>query len=79
MKIAFTLIAGLYFSCTTEKEVQANLIDASLVKIDVINRYPNLQRNMLTWKSADNVTYITYVPIYANFNVGVTRKVLVRK
>jgi hypothetical protein len=79
MKIAFTLIAGLFFSCTTEKEVQANLIDASLVKIDVISRYPNLQRKMLTWKTADNVTYITYVPMYSKFDIGATRKVLVRK
>ena len=74
-----TLFAGLFFSCASEREIQADIIDASLVKIDIINRYPNLQRKMLTWLATDNVLYITYEPVNSDVAIGTTRKMMARR
>ena len=75
----FIFLAGLLSFCSTEREIQADIIDASLVKIDIVHRYPNIQRKMLTWHATDNVIYITYEPLGTDLAIGTTRRIMVRK
>jgi hypothetical protein len=77
--LTLTLVSGLLFACSTEREIQADFIDASLVKIDIVHRYPNLQQKMLTWRATDNVLYVTYEPMQTQIALGSTRSVMVRK
>jgi hypothetical protein len=74
-----TMVTGLLFACSTEREIQADLVSANLVKIDTLTRYPNIRQKMLTWQATDNVLYITYEPMYTNVSVGARREVMIRK
>lgn len=73
------LSLSLFAACSIEREVQADTISASLVKINVINRYPNLRQKMLTWRGTDNVLYVTFEPVATEVTLGDTRQVMVRK
>jgi hypothetical protein len=65
--------------CNTEREIQADVMNANLVKIDVVTRYPNLKQKMLTWRAADNVLYVTFEPMSTDLLVGASRSVMMRK
>jgi hypothetical protein len=78
-KLIFILVTGCLFACTTEREIQANLVDASLVKIDVIQRYPNTQLKMLTWRTMSNVFFVIYEPLSTEVALGSLRKAIVKK
>ena len=79
MKLFIVGLAAVLFACRTEREIQANMIDVSLIKIAIINRYPNLQQKMLTWRASDNVLYVTYEPMNINIDLGTKTTVLIRK
>jgi len=76
--LALTLSLAL-FSCTSEKEIQANIVDVQLVKIDTVSRFPNAMQKLLTWRSEQNVDYVTFEPINSQFRVGTRMKVMVTK
>ena len=65
--------------CGSEKEVQMNMSDVELVKIDTIQRYPISNENLLTWRSTDNVDYVTYVPLETYYTIGYKMKVMMRR
>jgi hypothetical protein len=80
MKTVITLIlCAVLFSCSLNREIQADIVDVQLVKIDTIQRYPNMRQKLLTWKSATNVAYVTYEPMSSRFTVGSKMKVMVTK
>lgn len=74
-----TMVTGLLLACGTEREIQADLVSADLVKIDTLVRYPNLRQKMLTWQASDNILYITYEPMYTDISIGARRQVMIRK
>jgi hypothetical protein len=67
------------FSCATEREVQMYMVDAELERIDTIQRYPNVEQKLLTWRASDQVRYYTYEPMTERFSVGERVRVLMRK
>ncbi len=69
----------LLFSCTTEREFMADLTDVRLIKIDVVTRYPNKQLKRLTWRTDNNVDYITYESMSSEVAVGDVMKVLTKQ
>jgi len=71
--------ACLLFSCVSEKAVQMQVIEVQLVKVETVRRYPNVQKKLLTWRGADNMTYVTFEPVGANYQVGLLRQVMVKK
>ena len=79
MKHLSAFVFALLFGCSTEREIQANLVEASLVKIEIVSRFPNNQQKLLTWLTPDQVRYITYEPIETTTFVGMSRTVMVRK
>ena len=72
-------VAAFAFACNTEREVQADLMTANLVKIDVVNRFPNQQQKMLTWRAANSVLYVTFEPMSTDVALGEMRQVMVTK
>jgi hypothetical protein len=72
-------LAGCVFACSSQKEIQMNMAEVQLVKIDTIKRYPSSWEQLLTWRSTDNVSYITYEPIDNKYAIGSKMTVMVRR
>lgn len=79
MKALFVLLGIALYSCGTEKEVQASMVDVQLVKIDTVDRYPNHEQKLLTWRDENNINYITFEPMNNNYKLGDSMKVMIRK
>lgn len=71
--------ATVFMSCGVNREIQAEIVNAQLVKIDTIYRYPNIREQLLTWKSQKNVEYISYASINNTYTVGARMAVLITK
>jgi hypothetical protein len=78
-KFLLGIIPAVLCCCSTGKEVQMNMIDVELVKIDTVQRYPAESQKILTWHGFDNVDYVTFAPISNYYRVGSKMKVMVRK
>jgi hypothetical protein len=72
-------VAAFIVGCTEEKEVQMNLTDVQLVKIDTIQRYPNASEKLLTWRDENQVSYVTFVPLETYYPIGARMKVMVKR
>lgn len=72
--IASCLIAAA--GCTSVKEVQVEMIQAQLIKIDTVYRQPNLSRQQLTWKGEDNIEYVSFVNMDQVYPLGVSLLVM---
>lgn len=69
--IAFMAITG----CATEKEIQVEMVQAELIKIDTVFRNPN-ERKQLTWRDQDNIQYISFIPMNQTYLLGVSMVVM---
>jgi len=79
MKALLLVLGTTLFSCAMQKEVQADLIDVELVKIETVQRYPDREQKLLTWKDENNISYITFEPMSTNYKLGSQMKVMIRK
>jgi hypothetical protein len=79
MKALLLLLGTTLFSCAMQREVQADLVDVELVKIETVQRYPDLEQKLLTWKDENNISYITFEPMSTNYKIGSQMKVMIRK
>ena len=76
--LLFIMISALY-GCYSGKEVQADVMNAELVKIDTIYRYPNSWQQVLTWRCSSGIQYTSFDNMKSGYVVGSRIKVLVRK
>jgi hypothetical protein len=72
---AFASILG---GCASQHEIEADMVAATLVKVDVVNRSSGKEK-ILTWKTNKDITYITYEPDYVNIPLGTITHVLIQK
>jgi len=77
--IVLLLATAVTYSCVADKEIQMDLIDVELVKIDTIQRYNDADQQLMTWRDVHNVSYITFEPMTTSYKVGSFMKVMVRK
>jgi len=77
--ILLLLTAALLNSCVGEKELQADLVDVKLVKIETVQRHPDVKKKLLTWKDINDVRYVTYAPLTNNYTIGSTMRVIIRR
>jgi hypothetical protein len=78
-KLLFIAMAAAFTGCFSTREgIQANIVDAQLVKVDTVERYYNNQQQLLTWRTSDNMEYVSYVPLGRRYAVGTRMTVLVR-
>ena len=66
-------------SCSSPRELQTQIVSAELVKIDTVFRYSNDPKQLLTWRDANRIDYVTYVTLNNSFLVGARMIVLVRR
>jgi hypothetical protein len=79
MKAAVLLTSVLYLgACSVEREVQVEMVDAKLVKVDTLFRAPNYIK-LLTWEGSDRVQYVSYASITETFPLGAKMRVFVKR
>jgi hypothetical protein len=67
------------FSCVSRRELQAEMVNAEVVKIDTVFRYTNNPQQLLTWRDENNIEYLTYASLYTKYSVGSRMMVLVKR
>jgi hypothetical protein len=80
MKTLLVLLAMVSAGgCHIERELQAEMVQTQLIRIDTVNRHStvHVQRQQLTWRDSDNMEYVTYVPISETYVVG-TRMMMLK-
>lgn len=74
-----TILAAVSFiaiiGCSTQKEIQVEMVQAELIKIDTVFRQPKEQK-LLTWRGQDNVEYISFVSMNQTYSLGTSMMVL---
>lgn len=71
---AIVLLCG----CYSFKEIQMEMMDAELVRIDTVYRYERAEQ-VLTWRSEDRTQFISYAAMGQPFVVGSRVTVFMRK
>jgi hypothetical protein len=80
MKKLFVIaFAAALTSCYSTREgIQADLVDAELVRVDTVERYSNNYQQLLTWRTSDHTEYVSYVPLGRKYLIGTRMTVLMR-
>jgi hypothetical protein len=76
--MAATVVSFL-FGCTGPKDLQMDITDVELVKIDTVQRYQSFSEKILTWRDENQVSYVTFVPLEAYYALGSRMKVMVKR
>ena len=77
--IVLLLAVEVLASCYSPREIQVDIVSAQLVRIDTVFRYLNdKSQQVLTWRDNENIEYVSYVPLQANYTVG-TRMSMLRQ
>jgi hypothetical protein len=71
---------AIVFACGTFRDIEVEFVNAELVKIDTIFRYPDTYQKVLHWRSTErNIQYVTYTPLDADYLVGSRMLVMVHR
>lgn len=69
--IAITLVA-----CSPSREINVEVIDAQLVKVDTIFRSSDNPKQQLTWRDSDNIEYVSIVSMNRFYQLGIIMSML---
>jgi hypothetical protein len=72
-------ICTMCYSCFPGRELQAEMVYATLVKVEEVNRYPNIKQKVLTWQTDKAVSFVTYESSAVDLPIGTKTRVLVQK
>ena len=72
--IAF--IAVIIMACGPSKEINVEMVNAQLVKVDTIYRSSENPKQQLTWRDSDNIEYISIVSMNRSYPLGVIMSML---
>jgi hypothetical protein len=79
MKALALLGIGVYLTgCYVQRDVQAALVDVELVKVDTVERYYSNPQQLLTWRTSDNIDYVSFVPMGRKYAIGTRTSMLIR-
>lgn len=74
-----TILVALGFisacGCSIGKDIQVEMVQAELIKIDTIQRGPESMQ-LLTWRDNRDVRYFNYQPISRYFALGTSMVVM---
>ena len=66
-------------SCAARKEVQVQMVNARLIKVDTVYRFNTDPQKQLTWRDENEIEYITYAALGTPYTLGSKMMVLVRR
>ncbi|HKZ65053.1 MAG TPA: hypothetical protein VJ111_01790 [Chitinophagaceae bacterium] len=74
-----TILAAMCFlaviGCNTGKEIQVEMVQAELIRIDTLFRQSN-NRKLLTWRDQNNIEYISFVSMNHTYPLGISMIVM---
>ncbi|HEV7783420.1 MAG TPA: hypothetical protein VGO58_19230 [Chitinophagaceae bacterium] len=77
-----TILIALFITgitgCYTSKEIEVEMVQAELIRIDTISRHPDNQK-MLTWRDQDQIDYVSYAAMHENYSLGLRMMVMRRR
>jgi hypothetical protein len=76
--LVIAAIVALY-SCTARRELQADIVNAELIKIDTVYRYASNPQRQLTWRDDYDIEYVTYAALSTTYALGTRMMVLVKR
>ena len=56
-------------SCYSKKELQVEMVNAELIRIDTVYRAPHDQQQ-LTWRDDMNIEYVSFAAITQTYRIG---------
>ena len=66
-------------SCAARKEVQVQMVNARLIKVDTVYRFNTDPQKQLTWRDENDIEYVTFASLAASYSIGSKMMVLVRR
>ena len=80
MKFIYSIFIGaMCYSCVPSQELQAEMVNATLVKVEEVKRYPNIRQKVLTWQTEKAVSFVTFETGNVNIPIGTTTRVLLQR
>lgn len=76
--ISAAVVAIALFSCAPQNDIQVEFVNAELVKIDTVQRFSGREK-MLTWRTPNNIQYISYASMEDVYMVGIRVPVMVKR
>lgn len=77
--ILLIVMSALCYACFPAREVQAEMVFATLVKVEEVNRYPNIRQKVFTWQTEKDVAFVTIEPITVDIPLGTHTRVLLTR
>jgi hypothetical protein len=81
MKRILCIAVFVYFlasGCHVEKDIQVDIMDVRLVKVDTVFR-DDARRKVLTWEGSDRMKYYSFVELNNYMPVGTRMRMLVKR
>ena len=72
-------ISTLCYSCVMERDLQAQITFATLVKVDEVHRYPYSNKKMYTWETDKFISFVTFESSSLDIPIGTKTRLLVFK
>jgi hypothetical protein len=73
---ALAFVAILAVACNPAREINVEMVNAQLIKVDTIFRSSDNPKQQLTWRDSDNIEYISIVSMTRSYPVGVVMSML---
>ena len=75
----YFVVCTMCCSCFPARDLQGELVYATLVKVEEVTHYPNVKTKVLTWETTKFVSFKTFESSFADIPIGTkTRVVVVR-
>jgi hypothetical protein len=72
------VLTGCLSGCRSDKDIQAEFVNAQIIKIDTLFRYET-NKMQLTFQCQNNIRFVSFVPMNTRYKLGSTYQVLLTK
>jgi hypothetical protein len=70
--LVLALVAAILTGCYSTREIQVEMVSATLVRIDTVNRETQFQKQLFTWRDQKNIEYTSFESMNKYYVVGTT-------
>jgi len=74
--LVLAMVAAVLTGCYSTREIQVEMVDATLIRIDTVNRQTENEKQLFTWRDQKNVEYTSFESMSKVYTVGTTITVL---
>ena len=74
--LAAAMVLAILTGCYSTREIQVEMVNATLIRIDTINRETDYQKQLFTWRDQKNIEYTSFESMSKNYALGTIMTVL---